>query len=46
MKYNRLMDIEDELKAKGEKVQYAGAEFRTAHGKLQDPKIPLNVYGY
>jgi enolase len=26
-KYNRLMDIEEELKAKGKKVVYAGAKF-------------------
>ena len=46
MKYNRLMDIEDELMAKGEEVEYAGVDFRTAHGKVADPKIPFNVYGY
>jgi enolase len=46
VKYNRLMDIEDELKAKGEEVKYAGVDFRTAHGKVADPKIPFNVYGY
>ena len=46
VKYNRLMDIEDELNAIGEEVKYAGVDFRTAHGKLQDPKIPFNVYGY
>lgn len=45
-KYNRLMDIEDELNAIGEEVKYAGVDFRTAHGKVQDPKIPFNVYGY
>jgi enolase len=46
VKYNRLMDIEDEIKASGEEVKYAGAEFRTAHGKVENPKIPLNLYGY
>jgi enolase len=45
-KYNRLMDIEDELKAKGEEVKYAGEQFRTAHGKKEAPKVPFNVYGY
>lgn len=29
-KYNRLMDIEDELKAEGSKVSYAGVSFRFA----------------
>ncbi|PMD28015.1 enolase [Hyaloscypha hepaticicola] len=46
VKYNRLMDIEDELKARGEEVKYAGVDFRTAHGKVADSKIPFNVYGY
>ena len=40
------MDIEDEIKASGEEVKYAGAEFRTAHGKAADPPIPFNVYGH
>lgn len=30
-KYNRLMDIEDELAAKGLKFRYAGEKFRDAH---------------
>lgn len=30
-KYNRLMDIETELKAKGETCLYAGTQFRVAH---------------
>ncbi|CAF9931219.1 MAG: hypothetical protein ALECFALPRED_004957 [Alectoria fallacina] len=30
-KYNRLMDIEDEIKASGAEVIYAGAELRTIH---------------
>jgi len=49
VKYNRLMDIEDELKARGEEVVYAGAEFRTAHaskGKENGVKVPFNVFGY
>jgi enolase len=45
-KYNRLLDIEDELKAKGEEVVYAGEGFRSAHGKVEAPKVPFNVYGY
>lgn len=45
-KYNRLMDIEDELKANGEEVEYAGERFRTAHGKVEASKVPFNVYGY
>lgn len=40
------MDIEDEIKASGEEVKYAGAEFRTIHGNAKEPKLPLNVYGY
>jgi enolase len=44
-KYNRLMDIEDEIKASGQEVKYAGAEFRTVHGRVVQPKIPLNVFG-
>lgn len=31
VKYNRLMDIEDELKTSGAEVIYAGAELRTIH---------------
>ena len=46
VKYNRLMDIEDEIKAKGGDFKYAGVDFRTAHGKVEDPKIPLNLYGF
>jgi len=46
VKYNRLMDIEDEIKASVEEVKYAGVDFRTAHGKMVDPKIPLNLFGY
>jgi enolase len=49
VKYNRLMDIEDELKASGEDVVYAGTEFRTAHsagGKEEGAKVPFNVFGY
>ncbi len=46
VKYNRLMDIEDEIKQKGEEIKYAGAEFRTSHGKIANPKVPFNVYGY
>ncbi|PMD33392.1 enolase [Hyaloscypha variabilis F] len=49
VKYNRLMDIEDELKASGEDVVYAGTEFRTAHsagGKEEGTKVPFNVFGY
>ena len=46
MKYNRLMDIEDEIRANGEEMKYAGETFRTAHGKTADPPIPFNVYGY
>lgn len=30
-KYNRLMDIEDEIKASGAEIIYAGAELRTIH---------------
>lgn len=30
-KYNRLMDIEADLKAKGETSLYAGTQFRAAH---------------
>jgi enolase len=45
-KYNRLMDIEDEIRASGAEMKFAGKEFRTAHGKQEDPKIPFNVYGY
>jgi enolase len=39
------MDIEDEIKAWGEEVKYAGAGFRTVHGGTGD-KQPLNVFGY
>lgn len=46
VKYNRLMDIEDEIKAKGEHIKYAGEAFRTVHGKSLEPKIPFNVFGY
>lgn len=46
VKYNRLMDIEDEIRASGEEMKFAGKEFRTAHGKMADPKVPFNVYGY
>lgn len=46
VKYNRLMDIEDEIRASGEEFKYAGKAFRTAHGRTVDPKIPFNVYGY
>jgi enolase len=45
-KYNRLMDIEDELLAKGEEVNYAGINFKKSRGNVEDPPIPLNVYGY
>ena len=45
-KYNRLMDIEDGLKAKGEEVIYAGENFRAVHGKPMDPRIPFNVFGH
>jgi enolase len=31
VKYNRLMDIEDELKASVVEFKYAGAGFRSAH---------------
>src|SRR4051812_44268701 len=41
-KYNRLMDIEDEIKASGEEVKYAGADFRTVH-EQSEVKLPLNV---
>jgi enolase len=44
-KYNRLMDIEDEINASGEEIRYAGADFRAAHGKTASSKVPLNVYG-
>jgi enolase len=44
-KYNRLMDIEDEIKASGEEVKYAGAKFRTVHG-ASATKIPLNIFGF
>jgi len=40
------MDIEDEIKASGEEVKYAGAEFRTIHGTMVNPKMPFNLYGY
>lgn len=30
-KYNRLMDIEDELRLRGKKYRYAGETFREAH---------------
>ena len=30
-KYNRLMDIEDEITASGAEVMYAGVELRTIH---------------
>lgn len=30
-KYNRLMDIEADLEAKGETCLYAGTQFRMAH---------------
>jgi enolase len=39
------VDIEDEIKASGEEVKYAGADFRTIHG-ASIAKIPLNVFGY
>jgi enolase len=45
VKYNRLMDIEDEIRALGEEIKYAGADFRTAHGTVADPKVPLNLFG-
>lgn len=44
-KYNRLMDIEDEIKASGEEVRYAGAGFRTIHMQ-SEVKVPFNVFGY
>ena len=46
-KYNRLMDIEDEIKALGEEVIYAGANFRKGHslGEVDGGKVPLNIYG-
>ena len=46
-KYNRLMDIEDKIKASGEEVIYAGANFRKVHGlgAADGGKVPLNVYG-
>jgi enolase len=47
-KYNRLMDIEDEIKASGEEVIYAGANFRKVHdfGVENGHKAPLNVFGF
>jgi enolase len=44
-KYNRLMDIEDEIEASGEEVRYAGYEFREMHSLSDRFKVPLNVYG-
>lgn len=46
VKYNRLMDIEDEILAKGGDIRYAGEEFRTVHGRMEEAKVPFNVYGY
>ena len=47
-KYNRLMDIEDEIKTSEEEVTYAGANFRKAYGLggENESKAPLNVFGY
>ncbi|KAF4634933.1 hypothetical protein G7Y89_g3164 [Cudoniella acicularis] len=45
-KYNRLLDIEEEITAKGEEIKYAGEEFRLSHGRPEESKVPFNVYGY
>jgi enolase len=45
-KYNRLLDIEDEIRASGENVEFAGEGFRSAHGEVVTEKLPFNVYGY
>jgi len=47
-KYNRLMDIEDEIRAGGgETIEYAGEGFRTARGEVtgNGEKVPFNVFG-
>jgi enolase len=47
-KYNRLMDIEDEVQASGDEVIYAGEDFRKVGGTgaVNGGSVPLNVYGY
>jgi enolase len=47
-KLNRLLDIEEELKSKGEEVTYAGKGYRSAYmdGRGDEGKRPLNLYGY
>jgi enolase len=47
-KLNRLLDIDEELRSKGEEVIYAGRKYRSAYmeGRGDEGKRPLNVYGY
>jgi len=45
-KYNRLMDIEDELKLSGKAYAYAGADFRKIQDSRQEFKVPFNVFGH
>jgi len=44
-KYNRLMDIEEELVRAGEDVRYAGPTFGEAHRVGKGERVPLNVFG-
>ncbi|RDL37125.1 uncharacterized protein BP5553_04558 [Venustampulla echinocandica] len=46
VKYNRLLEIFDEIKDSREDVEFAGSQFRTANGRVEGGKIPLNLYGY
>ncbi|KAH6679170.1 enolase C-terminal domain-like protein [Halenospora varia] len=46
LKYNRLLDIEEEIKGKGQDIKFAGEEFRVSHGRIKEEKVPFNVYGY
>jgi len=47
-KLNRLLDIEEELRMKGEEIIYAGKQYRSAYmeGRGDEGKRPLNLYGY
>lgn len=38
-KYNRLMDIEDEMRSRKTPHQYAGTNYRTSHSDTRGPVI-------
>ena len=44
---NRLLDIEEELRGKGEDVGYAGKDYQSTYsrGRVNEGKQPFNVYG-